>query len=196
MARSAKVARETGETSIKVTLNLDGKGVYKIDTPIPFLNHMLELFTRHGLFDLNLEATGDTEVDFHHTVEDAGICLGKAFAKALGNKKGIARYGHAAIPMDETLTQVTVDLSGRPYLKFQAALPKEKVGEFDLELAEEFFRAFTNHIKANLHIHLFYGENLHHILESMFKATARSLREAAGKDKGQTGVPSTKGTLD
>ncbi len=196
MARSAKVARKTGETSIKVTLELDGKGVYKIDTPIPFLNHMLELFTRHGLFDLTLEATGDTEVDFHHTVEDIGICLGKAFEEALGNKKGIARYGHAAIPMDETLTQVTVDLSGRPYLKFQAELPKEKVGEFDLELAEEFFRAFTNHIKANLHLHLFYGENLHHILESMFKATARALRQATGMDRGQTGIPSTKGTLD
>ncbi len=196
MTRSAKIDRKTGETSIKVTLKLDGKGTYKIDTPIPFLNHMLELFTRHGLFDLKLTATGDTEVDFHHTVEDVGICLGKAFDRALGDKAGIARYGHASIPMDETLTQVTVDLSGRPYLKFQADLPKEKVGEFDLELAEEFFRAFTNHIKANLHIFLFYGDNMHHILESMFKATARALRQAAGKDPAQAGIPSTKGVLD
>ncbi|NOY54325.1 MAG: imidazoleglycerol-phosphate dehydratase HisB [Deltaproteobacteria bacterium] len=196
MTRRAKIDRKTGETSIKVTLKLDGKGTYKIQTPIPFLNHMLELFTRHGLFDIDLSATGDTEVDFHHTVEDVGICLGKAFDKALGEKKGICRYGHAAVPMDETLTQVTIDLSGRPYLKFRAELPKEKVGEFDLELAEEFFRAFTNHIKANLHINLLYGENLHHILESIFKATARALRQATGKDPGQAGIPSTKGVLE
>jgi imidazoleglycerol-phosphate dehydratase len=196
MNRQAKIARKTGETSIKLSLTLDGTGEYRIETPIPFLNHMLELFARHGLFDLTIKASGDTDVDFHHTVEDIGICLGKAFQKALGEKKGIIRYGHASVPMDETLTQVTVDLSGRPFLIFKADLPKEKVGEFDLELAEEFFRSFTNHLKANLHIHLLYGENLHHILESMFKATARALRQSTALDDRQVGIPSTKGTLD
>jgi imidazoleglycerol-phosphate dehydratase len=156
---------------------------------------MLELFSRHGLFDIAIEATGDTEIDFHHTVEDIGICLGKAFEKALGNREGIVRYGHAAIPMDETLAQVSIDLSGRPFLVFQAELPKGKVGEFDLELAEEFFRAFSNHLQANLHITLLYGENLHHILEAVFKAASRAMDQATALDPRAKGIPSTKGTL-
>jgi imidazoleglycerol-phosphate dehydratase len=194
--RKAKIARKTKETSIKVSLNIDGPGECCISTTIPFLDHMLELFARHGLFALTVQAEGDTEVDFHHTVEDIGICLGKAFEKSLGEKRGIVRYGHAAIPMDETLTQVTVDLSGRPHLVFNASLPKEKVGNFDLELAEEFFRSFTNHIKANIHINLIYGENLHHILEAIFKAASRALDQATSLDRRNTGIPSTKGTLE
>lgn len=194
--RKAKVTRKTKETSINISLNIDGPGEYQIHTPIPFLNHMLELFARHGLFELTIHAEGDTEVDFHHTVEDVGICLGKAFDKALGEKRGIARYGHAAVPMDETLAQVTVDLSGRPHLIFNANLPKEKVGDFDLELSEEFFRAFTNHIKANIHINLIYGENLHHIMEAIFKSASRALDQATSLDQRNTGIPSTKGTLE
>jgi imidazoleglycerol-phosphate dehydratase len=199
MARTSKISRKTKETSIKANLNIDGQGNYDIRTPVPFLNHMLELFSRHGLFDIAIEATGDTEIDFHHTVEDIGICLGiclgKAFEKALGNREGIVRYGHAAIPMDETLAQVSIDLSGRPFLIFQAELPKGKVGEFDLELAEEFFRAFSNHLQANLHITLLYGENLHHILEAVFKAAARAMDQATALDPRAKGIPSTKGTL-
>ncbi len=196
MARQAKISRKTKETSIKINLNLDGQGDYKIQTPIPFLNHMLELFARHGLFDLTIRAEGDTEIDFHHTVEDIGICLGKAFEKALEEKRGIHRYGNVSLPMDETLVQVSVDLSGRPYLVFNASLPKEKAGEFDLELAEEFFRAFCNHMKATLHINLIYGENLHHILEAMFKATGRAMDQASALDQRNTAIPSTKGTLE
>lgn len=196
MARQAKVARKTKETSIKVNLNLDGKGKYEIHTPVPFMNHMLELFARHGLFDLTIHAEGDTAVDFHHTIEDVGICLGKAFEKSLQDKRGIVRYGHASIPMDESLAQISVDISGRPRLIFHADLPKEKVGNFDLELAEEFFRAFSNHIKATIHINLIYGDNLHHILEAMFKAMGRALDQATALDQRNPMVPSTKGTLE
>ncbi len=195
MARKAKIVRKTRETEITVLLDIDGKGQYNIQTPVPFLNHMLELFSRHGLFELSIKASGDTEIDFHHTVEDIGICLGKAFDKSLGDKKGIRRYGHASIPMDETLAQVSVDLSGRPHLSFRAQLASGKVGEFDLELAEEFFRALVNHLKATLHINLMYGENQHHILEAIFKATARALDQACSLDPRNAGVPSTKGTL-
>ena len=156
---------------------------------------MLELFARHGLFDLDVEATGDTQIDFHHTVEDIGICLGKAFQKALGDRGGIVRYGHAVIPMDETLAQASIDISGRPFLVFRANIPKGKVGEFDLELAEEFFRAFANHLQANLHINLIYGGNLHHIVEAIFKATARALDQATALDPRSRAIPSTKGTL-
>jgi imidazoleglycerol-phosphate dehydratase len=195
MARKAKIVRKTKETEISVVLNIDGKGQYDINTPVPFLNHMLELFSRHGLFELVIKAAGDTDVDFHHTVEDIGICLGRAFEKGLGDKKGIRRYGHASIPMDETLAQVSIDLSGRPHLTFRAQLAAGKVGEFDLELAEEFFRALANHLKATLHINLIHGENQHHSLEAIFKATARALDQACSFDPRNTGVPSTKGAL-
>ncbi len=196
MSRHAKVARKTTETSIRIRLEVDGKGTDDLRTPVPFLTHMLDLFARHGLFDLAIQAEGDTEVDFHHTVEDIAICLGKAFDKALGDKEGIRRYGFASIPMDEALAQVSVDLSGRPYLVFQADLPKEKVGKFDLELAEEFFRAFANHLRATLHINLLYGENLHHMIEAIFKAAGRALDQATSLDRRNPGIPSTKGTLD
>lgn len=196
MTRQAKISRKTRETAIRIRLDLDGTGEYRIQTSVPFLNHMLELFSRHGLFDLSIEAQGDTEVDFHHTVEDVGICLGKAFIKALGGKEGIVRYGHASIPMDETLAQVSVDISGRPHLTFNASLPKEKVGDFDLELAQEFFQAFSNHLKATLHINLMYGANLHHILEAIFKAAARALDQATALDPRDVSIPSTKGTLE
>jgi len=196
MSRHAKVARKTTETSIRIRLEVDGKGTDDLRTPVPFLTHMLDLFARHGLFDLAIQAAGDTEVDFHHTVEDIAICLGKAFDKALGDKEGIRRYGFASIPMDEALAQVSVDLSGRPYLVFQADLPKEKVGKFDLELAEEFFRAFANHLRATLHINLLYGENLHHMIEAIFKAAGRALDQATSLDRRNPGIPSTKGTLD
>lgn len=196
MTRQAKVSRKTKETSIKVSLKLDGRGDYEVHTPIPFLNHMLELFSHHGLFDLDIRAQGDTEVDYHHTVEDLGICLGKAFEKALDDKRGMVRYGHASIPMDETLSQVSVDISGRPHLVFNVRLPKEKVGDFDLELAEEFFRSFSNHLKATLHVNLIYGENFHHILESIFKAAGRAMDQATSLDKRNISIPSTKGTLE
>jgi len=196
MARQAKISRKTTETSVTIRLNLDGRGDYQIQTSIPFLDHMLELFGRHGLFDLSIQAQGDTDVDFHHTVEDVGICLGKAFRKALGEKQGIVRYGYASIPMDETLAQVSIDISGRPHLTFNASLPKEKIGNFDLELAQEFFRALSNQLKATLHINLIYGENLHHILEAMFKATARALDQATALDARNGSIPSTKGTLE
>ena len=195
MDRMSKISRKTTETTIKTKLNVDGRGSYKIDTPVHFLNHMLELFARHGLFDLDVEAAGDTQIDFHHTVEDIGICLGKAFQKALGNREGIVRYGHATVPMDETLAQASIDISGRPFLVFRADIPKGKVGEFDLELAEEFFRAFANHLQANLHINLIYGGNLHHIVEAIFKATARALDQATSLDPRSRNIPSTKGTL-
>ena len=195
MVREAKISRKTKETSINLHLKLDGKGKYEIQTPVPFLNHMLELFARHGLFDLKIQAQGDTEVDFHHTVEDVGICLGQAFDKALKDKRGIKRYGHSSIPMDETLAEVSLDLSGRPHLVFNASIPKGKVGDFDLELAEEFFRAFANHLKATLHINLIYGENLHHIIEAIFKAVGRGIDQATMLDKRNTAIPSTKGTL-
>ncbi|MEI8356145.1 MAG: imidazoleglycerol-phosphate dehydratase HisB, partial [Deltaproteobacteria bacterium] len=175
MPRTVSVERVTKETRIRVVLDIDGTGDAKISTSVPFLDHMLNLFARHGLFDLQIEATGDIDIDFHHTVEDIGIVLGDAFRQALGEKRGISRYGHAVVPMDETLVSATVDLSGRSYLVYQVPLPKIKIGEFDLELVREFFSAFAANSAANLHLNLLYGDNTHHIVEACFKAFARAM---------------------
>lgn len=195
MPRTAVVERVTKETRIRLSLGLDGTGDSKICTSVPFLDHMLDLFSRHGLFDLQVEAQGDIDIDFHHTVEDIGIVLGEALKRALADKAGIRRYGHATVPMDETLVTVTVDLSGRPYLCFNVPLPKVKIGEFDVELVREFFQAVTNTACLNLHLNLAYGENTHHIVEACFKAFARALDEATRLDQRITGVMSTKGAL-
>lgn len=195
MKREAEVKRKTRETDIKVSLKLNGTGEYKINTTIPFLDHMLSQIAKHGLFDIEIEAKGDTEVDYHHTVEDVGIALGDAFKKALGEKEGIKRYGHAVIPLNEALSSVAIDISGRPYIVYNVNLPKEKVGEFDAELTEEFFRAFANSSGISLHINVMYGNNLHHIVESIFKAAARALDEATSLDERVKGIPSTKGRL-
>jgi imidazoleglycerol-phosphate dehydratase len=195
MERKAEIKRKTKETDIRVYLKLGGSGKYKIDTTIPFLDHMLSQIARHGLFDMEIEAKGDTEVDYHHTVEDVGIALGEAFRKALGEKEGIKRYGHAVIPLNEALSMVTIDISGRPFVVYNTKMPKEKVGEFDVELTEEFFRAFANSCGMSLHINVMYGKNLHHIIESIFKAAARALDEATTIDERVKGIPSTKGKL-
>jgi imidazoleglycerol-phosphate dehydratase len=195
MSRSATIERITKETRIKLSLTVDGSGNAAICTSVPFLDHMLNLFARHGLFDLDVEANGDIDIDFHHTVEDIGIVLGEAFKQALGDKKGIRRYGQASVPMDETLASVAVDISGRPYLVYHVNLPKVKIGEFDVELAREFFQAFVNHCGLNLHINVMYGENVHHIIEACFKAFARALDTASQFDSRVEGVMSTKGVL-
>jgi len=195
MSRKAQVERSTAETKIKLSLEVDGTGKYKVTTGVPFLNHMLELFARHGMFDLTVDAKGDTDVDYHHTVEDIGIVLGQAFKKALGEMKGIRRYGQSKVPMDETLAEAVVDISGRPELVYNVNMPKGKVGEFDVELAYDFFKAFTNHAGLTLHINVFYGENLHHIIEAVFKAVARAMDDATTLDPRTKGVPSTKGVL-
>jgi imidazoleglycerol-phosphate dehydratase len=195
MTRTATIERITKETKIKLSLTVDGSGIARICTSVPFLDHMLNLFARHGLFDLDVEACGDIDIDFHHTVEDIGIVLGEAFKKSLGEKKGIRRYGQATIPMDETLASVAVDISGRPYLVYHVNLPKVKIGEFDVELAREFFQAFVNHCGLNLHINVMYGENVHHIIEACFKAFARAMDRACQLDPRVDGVMSTKGVL-
>ena len=195
MTRAAAIERVTKETRIKLSLHVDGKGDAKICTSVPFLDHMLNLFARHGLFDLEVEASGDIDIDFHHTVEDIGIVLGEAFKQALGDKKGIRRYGQATVPMDETLASVAIDISGRPYLVYHVVLPKVKIGEFDVELAREFFQAFVNHCGLNLHINVMYGENVHHIIEACFKAVARAMDAATQLDARVEGVMSTKGVL-
>jgi len=195
MSRKASLERVTKETQIKLTLNMDGKGEAKICTSVPFLDHMLDLFARHGLFDLTVEAKGDIDIDFHHTVEDIGIVLGQAFKQALGDKKGVRRYGAATVPMDETLADVAVDLSGRPFLVYHVTLPKVKIGEFDVELAREFFQAFVNNLGANIHLNVRYGDNVHHILEACFKGCARALDTATQVDPRIEGVMSTKGKL-
>jgi imidazoleglycerol-phosphate dehydratase len=195
MNRSATIERNTSETRIRLTLTIDGRGETSISSGAPFLDHMLNLFARHGLFDLSLEACGDTQIDFHHTVEDIGIVLGEAFKQALGDKKGINRYGQVTVPMDETLASAVVDISGRPYLVYNVDLPKAKVGEFDVELAREFFLAFANHCGMNLHINLLYGDNLHHIIEACFKAVGRAMDMATRFDPRVEGVMSTKGIL-
>lgn len=195
MSRSATIERITNETTIKLTLLVDGSGTAKISTSVPFLDHMLNLFARHGLFDLEIEAKGDIDIDYHHTVEDIGIVLGEAFKWALGDKKGIRRYGQATVPMDETLASVAVDISGRPYLVYHVNLPKVKVGEFDVELAQEFFQAFVNNCGLNLHINVMYGDNIHHIIEACFKAFARAMDSASQLDSRVEGVMSTKGVL-
>ncbi len=195
MARKATLERVTKETQIRLSLAIDGRGDAKICTSVPFLDHMLDLFARHGLFDLEVEAKGDIDIDFHHTVEDIGIVLGEAFRQALGDKKGIRRYGQGSVPMDEALANVTVDLSGRPYLVYNVELPKVKIGEFDVELAKEFFQALTNNLGANIHFNVLYGANVHHILEACFKALARAFDLATQVDSRIEGVMSTKGKL-
>lgn len=195
MSRTAAIERITKETRIKLSLTVDGSGKAAICTSVPFLDHMLNLFARHGLFDLDVEACGDIDIDFHHTVEDIGIVLGEAFRQALGDKKGIRRYGQATVPMDETLASVAIDISGRPYLVYHVSLPKVKIGEFDVELAREFFQAFVNHCGLNLHINVMYGDNVHHIIEACFKAFARALDSASQLDPRVEGVMSTKGVL-
>jgi len=195
MNRTAEIERTTSETQIKLKLAIDGAGLADIATTVPFLDHMLHLFARHGLFDLSVVAQGDSAIDFHHTVEDIGIVLGQAFRQALGDKQGIVRYGSARIPMDETLADVTVDLSGRPYLVYNVDLPKVKVGDFDAELAEEFFQAFTNNCGCNLHLNLLYGKNIHHIIEACFKGFGRALDSATRQDERLHGVMSTMGIL-
>jgi imidazoleglycerol-phosphate dehydratase len=196
MSRTATIDRSTKETAIKVTVELDGRGEHSIGSGIGFFDHMLTQIARHGFFDLQIEAQGDLEVDAHHTVEDLGICLGEAFKKALGDKAGIRRYGRASMPMHEALASVILDFSGRPFLVFNVPLPKTQVGNFDLELVEEFFTAFCNHSGANIHINLAYGDNLHHIVEAVFKAFARALDDACQFDPRIEGVLSSKGTLE
>ncbi len=194
--RSASIKRKTAETDIELSLNLDGSGKSVIDTGCGFLDHMLTLFSSHGLFDLNVTCTGDTDVDYHHTVEDVGICLGGALKTALGDKKGIARYGHKIIPMDESLILTAIDISGRGMLCADLKIPTEKVGDFDTELVCEFFIALTREAEITLHIKEFEGKNSHHIIEGTFKSFARSLAEAVAFDEKRAGtVPSTKGVL-
>jgi imidazoleglycerol-phosphate dehydratase len=194
--RIAKVNRKTKETSIEAEVNLDGKGIYKIDTGIGFLNHMLEQLSKHSLVDINLIAKGDLHIDLHHTTEDSGIVLGEAIAKALGDKKGIKRYAHAYIPMDETLSRVSLDISNRPYLVWNVKLKVEKLGEMDTELFKEWFQAFSQSAGITLHIENIYGDNSHHIIESCFKGLARVLRLALEKDvRAGDSLPSTKGIL-
>jgi len=194
--RIAKVNRKTKETSIEAEVNLDGKGVYNIDTGIGFLNHMLEQLSKHSLVDINLKAKGDLHIDLHHTTEDSGIVIGEAIAKALGDKKGIKRYAHAYIPMDETLSRVSLDISNRPYLVWNVKLKVEKLGEMDTELFKEWFQAFSQSVGITLHIQNIYGDNSHHIIESCFKGLARALRLALEKDaRAGDSLPSTKGIL-
>ncbi len=195
MERISQVKRKTTETNVTLKINIDGSGKYSIKTPVPFLTHMLELFSKHGLFDLEIIALGDIEIDFHHTVEDIGICLGEAFNKALGKKEKIKRYGEAKVPMDEALAQITLDISGRPHLTCNIPQIEDKVGQFDTELVEEFFQAFVNNSGMTLHINLISGKNSHHIIEAVFKAFARALDAATLLDPRVSGIPSTKGAL-
>lgn len=195
MKRLADIHRKTGETDVKLKLNIDGQGKGCIDTPAHFLNHMLTLLCKHALFDLKVKATGDVEVDYHHLVEDVGIVLGEAMLKAIGDKKGICRYASFYVPMDEALGFCTIDISGRPYLYFKADFKRDKVGDFDVELAEEFFRAFVNNARLTMHIENLRGENTHHMIEALFKACGRCLREAVAFDPREKGIPSTKGIL-
>ena len=193
--RSAKVVRKTRETDIRVQLDLDGDGDYRVSTGIPFLNHMLELLAKHALFNLQLKAKGDLKVDYHHTVEDVGLVLGDALNKALGDRKGILRYGWAVVPMDESLSRVALDLGGRPYLVYEVRTKKTRIRDFDLGLIEEFFRAFTVQARMNLHIKLMYGQEPHHAYESVFKAVAKALSIACSKDSRVKGVLSSKGKI-
>ena len=193
--RSASVDRRTGETSVRLTLNLDGTGKAEVATGVGFFDHMLTLLARHGLIDLSVAATGDLHVDAHHTVEDVGICLGRALAQALGDKAGVRRYGDATVPMDETLVTAAVDLSGRPFCVWKAEVPRETLGTFNAELAEEFWRAVSVNAALTLHVVLHHGRNAHHVVEGIFKACARALRAAAEADPRGGGIPSTKGVL-
>ncbi|GEP10561.1 imidazoleglycerol-phosphate dehydratase HisB [Methylobacterium gnaphalii] len=194
--RAASISRRTAETDVNVSIGLDGTGKATVATGVGFLDHMLELFARHGLFDLDVQVTGDLHVDQHHTTEDAGIALGQAFAQALGDKRGIRRYADLHLPMDEALTRVAVDISGRPFLVFKTAFHVEKIGQFDTELVREWFQAFAMNAGITLHVETLYGDNAHHIAESCFKGLARALREAVAVDPREDGrVPSTKGSL-
>jgi len=195
VSRSASVVRKTRETQIQVDVCLDGTGEADIETPLPFLSHMVAQIARHGLLDIKVRASGDTDVDGHHTTEDLGIVLGQAVAQALGDKKGIVRYGSSTLPMDDALVTVVIDLSGRPHFVWRVPLPKAKIGEWDVELAQIFFDAFAKTAQCNLHVRLIEGENLHHIVEIAFKAFARALAEAVRIDPRVSGVASTKGTL-
>ena len=194
--RKGEYKRKTLETEIEVKMNLDGKGITNLQTEIYFLNHMLTLFTRHGFFDLEIKAKGDLEVDYHHTVEDIGICLGEAIKNALQDKKGIKRYGFTILPMDESLVQVALDLSGRGQLVYKVQFQQERVGSFEVGLVEEFFRALSYHSGMTLHINLLYGKNSHHIIEAIFKAFSRALDEATREDNRLDNIPSTKGIID
>ncbi|HWS53938.1 MAG TPA: imidazoleglycerol-phosphate dehydratase HisB [Pyrinomonadaceae bacterium] len=194
-AREAEVRRTTKETDVRVRLALDGAGRAQVSTGVAFLDHMLELFARHGLFDLEVECRGDLEIDDHHSVEDIAITLGQALAKALGDKRGIARYGAALVPMDEALCRAVVDLSGRFYLVYEVETRRQQIGNFSVELAEHFWRSFAEAARCNLHLDCLRGRNTHHILEGTFKAAARALRQAAERDPRVEGVPSTKGVL-
>lgn len=195
MKRKSVIERKTSEVEVKVDINLDGKGKYDIDTGVPFFDHMLSQFAKHGYFDLKLKAIGDIEVDYHHTVEDVGLAIGEAIGNALGDKKGISRFGEANVPFDESLVFSSIDLSGRPYLVYNVDLSKGKIGDFDSELAEEFFKSLSNSLKCNLHIELKYGDNLHHIVEAIFKSVARALDKASALDPRSRDIPSTKGKL-
>ncbi len=194
--RKAEVVRDTSETQIRVAINLDGSGAQKLNTGVPFLDHMLDQIARHGLIDLDVSAKGDLHIDAHHTVEDVGIALGQAFAKAIGDKKGIRRYGHAYVPLDEALSRVVVDFSGRPGLEFNVPFTRAMIGQFDVDLTHEFFQGFVNHAQVTLHIDNLRGDNAHHQCETVFKAFGRALRMAAELDPRAAGViPSTKGSL-
>lgn len=194
--RQAELSRDTAETRIAVAIGLDGSGTADVSTGVGFFDHMLTHLAKHGLFDLRVSATGDLHIDAHHTVEDVGICLGRAFREALGDMRGVRRFGHAVAPMDEALAAASIDISGRPYLVFMADLPGRRVGVFDAELAEEFFRAFAMNARITLHLELRRGSNVHHCIEGMFKAFARALDDASRRDDRGQGVPSTKGVLD
>ena len=194
--RKATIRRKTMETEVSAAIDLDGKGKGRIDTSVPFLDHMLNLFARHGLLDLTIRSHGDTEIDDHHLVEDVGICLGEAVRKALGDRKGISRYGAAVVPMDESLCSVAMDLSGRPHLIWHAELGEGRVGEFDPTLLREFFKSFSDHSGITLHINLVYGTNLHHMAEAIFKSFARAFKGAIAIDERLEGVLSTKGSLE
>ncbi len=195
MARNATVNRRTAETSVELRLDLDGMGIGRINTGVGFFDHMLRLLAKHALFDLDVTAQGDLEVDAHHTVEDVGICLGKAIAEALGDKAGIARYGSFTLPMEETLATAAVDLGGRAFFVCDASFPTEKIGAFDAQLVREFWQAVASNALANIHLKVHYGFNSHHIAEAVFKSAARALRQAAAIDPRQHGIPSSKGTL-
>ncbi|MDT3699077.1 MAG: imidazoleglycerol-phosphate dehydratase HisB [Thermincola sp.] len=194
-ARTSIVSRTTTETDIKINLTLDGNGSSALNTGVPFLDHMLTLWTKHGMFNLEITAQGDTDIDDHHTVEDIGICLGQAINQALGDKAGITRYGTSFLPMDEALAMVVVDISGRAFLSFDAVMPAPKVGNFDTELVEEFLRALANHANMTLHVRLLQGKNTHHIIEAIFKGLGRAIKDAVAVDPRIEGIMSTKGQL-
>lgn len=193
--RQADVSRKTNETNIQLAFNVDGTGISEIETDVPFLNHMLDLFTKHGHFDLNIKAQGDIEIDDHHTVEDIGICLGQTLREALGDKRGIKRYSSVFIPMDEALAQVVIDISNRPHFEYRAEYPSNQVGSFQTELVHEFLWKFALEARITLHVIVHYGQNTHHMIEAIFKALGRAVDEATTIDPRVTGVPSTKGVL-